>query len=118
MGNVRPAREGEKVGGLVYVQTVNGDAPYLAIHRPNFEELTKALKKPSPTMEEISSAIKEVIKDVNKKLPKYKAIKDFDIRETEFIKTTTQKIKRYAEEIKDKDKDKEKDGDNKKSEKQ
>ena len=40
MGNVRPAREGEKVGGLVYVQTVNGDAPYLAIHRPNFEELT------------------------------------------------------------------------------
>ena len=40
MGNVRPAREGEKVGGLVYVQTVNGDAPYLAIHRPNFEDLT------------------------------------------------------------------------------
>ncbi|MGN0133156.1 MAG: Rho termination factor N-terminal domain-containing protein, partial [Anaerotignum sp.] len=30
-GNVRPAREGEKVGGLIYVQTVNGDAPYLAI---------------------------------------------------------------------------------------
>ena len=24
----------------VYVQTVNGDAPYLAIHRLNFEDLT------------------------------------------------------------------------------
>ena len=39
-GNVRPAREGEKVGGLIYVQTVNGDAPYLAVRRPHFEDLT------------------------------------------------------------------------------
>lgn len=82
----------------------NDDVTVTAKIFPNFEELTKALKKPSPSMEEITSAIKEVIKDVNKKLPKYKAIKDFDIRETEFIKTTTQKIKRYAEEIKDKEK--------------
>lgn len=39
-GNIRPPREGEKVGGLIYVQTVNGDAPYLATRRPNFEDLT------------------------------------------------------------------------------
>lgn len=39
-GNIRPPREGEKVGGLIYVQTVNGDAPFLAIRRPNFEDLT------------------------------------------------------------------------------
>lgn len=68
---------------------------------PNFEELAKSLKKQSPTREEIAAALKDVIKDVNKKLPKYKAIKSFDIRETEFIKTTTQKIKRYAEEKKE-----------------
>ena len=30
MGNVRPAREGEKVGGVVYVQTVNGDEAYFS----------------------------------------------------------------------------------------
>ena len=39
-GIIRPPREGEKVGGLIYVQTVNGDAPYLAARRPNFEDLT------------------------------------------------------------------------------
>ena len=39
-GIIRPPREGEKVGGLIYVQTVNGDAPFLAIRRPNFEDLT------------------------------------------------------------------------------
>lgn len=39
-GIIRPPREGEKVGGLIYVQTVNGDAPYLASRRPNFEDLT------------------------------------------------------------------------------
>lgn len=39
-GNIRPPREGEKVGGLVFVRTVNGDAPFLATRRPNFEDLT------------------------------------------------------------------------------
>ena len=39
-GIIRPPREGEKVGGLIYVQTVNSDAPFLAIRRPNFEDLT------------------------------------------------------------------------------
>ncbi len=36
----------------------------------------------------------------NKKLPSYKSIKKLVIRETEFVKTTTQKIKRFAEEEK------------------
>ena len=67
---------------------------------PNLEEITKELKKQSPTIEEIKSVIKNVVRDVNKKLPSYKAIKSFDIRETEFVKTTTQKIRRHAENIK------------------
>ena len=37
-----------------------------------------------------------IIKEVNKKLPKYKNIRDFDIRDIEFVKTTTAKIKRQA----------------------
>ena len=36
-----------------------------------------------------------VVKSVNEKLPAYKKIVDFKIRRTEFVKTTTQKIKRY-----------------------
>jgi long-chain acyl-CoA synthetase len=36
------------------------------------------------------------IEKVNKQLPSYKKVVKFDIRETEFEKTTTQKIKRYS----------------------
>jgi long-chain acyl-CoA synthetase len=47
------------------------------------------------TPELINSTISQVIKDVNKQLASYKQIKKFYIREREFEKTTTQKIKRY-----------------------
>ena len=43
----------------------------------------------------IQEIIGKVIKDVNKELPLYKKIKKFYIRDKEFEKTTTQKIKRY-----------------------
>ena len=70
MGNVRPAREGEKVGGLVYVQTVNGDAPYLAIHRPNFEELTPIYPEEKLKLEtvqrELSGRIIDLIAPIGK----------------------------------------------------
>ncbi|NMP38107.1 MAG: AMP-binding protein [Clostridiales bacterium] len=63
---------------------------------PNIDAILEKLKKTTATTEEIVHTVSEVVKDVNKKLPFYKHIKNFDIRETEFIKTTTQKIKRYA----------------------
>ncbi|NLA76441.1 MAG: AMP-binding protein [Clostridiales bacterium] len=63
---------------------------------PNIEAILEKFKKTSVTTEEIVHAVSEVVKDVNKKLPFYKHIKNFDIRESEFVKTTTQKIKRYA----------------------
>lgn len=70
MGNVRPAREGEKVGGLVYVQTVNGDAPYLAIHRPNFEDLTPIYPEEKLKLEtvqrELSGRIIDLIAPIGK----------------------------------------------------
>ena len=47
------------------------------------------------TRELIDQIIGDVIKDVNKELPLYKQIKKYYIRDTEFEKTTTQKIKRY-----------------------
>lgn len=46
------------------------------------------------------AVIKNEIKSVNKQLVSYKAVKDFTLRDTEFIKTSTQKIKRYVEDNK------------------
>ena len=37
------------------------------------------------------------LKEVNKQLTSYKAIKYMEIKKDEFIKTTTMKIKRYEE---------------------
>jgi len=47
------------------------------------------------TDEFIRLKISEVIKEVNKQLSSYKQIRKFYIRDREFEKTTTQKIKRY-----------------------
>jgi len=45
---------------------------------------------------EIYHFYKELVDEINKKMPPYKAIKRINIRETEFNKTTTGKIKRYG----------------------
>ena len=50
-----------------------------------------------PTSEEVYELIRKVVKEVNKSLVIYKYVKDFDLREDEFAKTTTKKIKRYVE---------------------
>ncbi len=63
---------------------------------PDVAKIKEKLKgKKQPTKEEISEVVMDAINDVNKKLPKYKRIKNFDIREREFKKTTTSKIKRH-----------------------
>ncbi len=49
------------------------------------------------TPEEIEKLIDSEVKAVNRNMPLYKRIKRFEIRQTEFKKTTTRKIKRYAE---------------------
>ena len=62
---------------------------------PDIGNIMEKLKdKAQPTKDQISKMISEAVKEVNKKLPKYKRIKNFAIRDSEFIKTTTQKIKR------------------------
>ncbi len=64
---------------------------------PNFEAITEYLKGTVPTKEEIWKLIADSVSAVNKKLPNYKHIKSFGIRDKEFEKTTTQKIKRYGD---------------------
>lgn len=64
---------------------------------PDIAEIMAKFKNQTPpTKEQVFKTINDVVKEVNKKLPKYKHIKRFDVRESEFIKTTTSKIKRYA----------------------
>ena len=82
---------------MVYgVETENDETTVSAQIYPNYEKIKENLKRQEITQEEIREQISQAIKEVNKKLPSYKKIINFDIRENEFIKTTTQKIKRYA----------------------
>ena len=45
--------------------------------------------------DEIYNTIKEAINEINKSLPVYKQMRELEIRDTEFEKTTTRKIKRF-----------------------
>lgn len=49
-----------------------------------------------PTAEQIGEFIQKAVAEINERVPSYKTIKEYAIRNTEFIKTTTAKIKRYA----------------------
>lgn len=81
---------------LVFGDDVDDETLVSAKIYPNYDQIKKNLKRQELTQEEIRASIAEAIKEVNKKLPKYKKVMKFDIRENAFIKTTTQKIKRYA----------------------
>lgn len=61
---------------------------------PDTEEIMGKLKKDKPTEEDIYTVTDSVVKSVNRKLPNYKRINRLIIRDREFNKTTTQKIKR------------------------
>ena len=63
---------------------------------PNLDAIKEHLKTSVPQKEEIFAVIKDIVSSVNKKLPNYKHIKSFIIRNDEFEKTTTQKIKRFG----------------------
>ena len=83
------------------IQKENDDETYInAQIYPNLEAITEYLKGSVPTKEEIWKIISDVVSNVNNKLPNYKHIKSFGIRNKEFEKTTTQKIKRYGDNMK------------------
>ena len=67
---------------------------------PNYEEI-KTIYKKELSDEEVYNIIWNKIKEVNRELTSYKAIKKLEIKKDEFEKTTTMKIKRYAEIKKD-----------------
>ena len=63
---------------------------------PNLDEFKKYLGKEDINKIDIEKEIKSIISEVNKRLPNYKHIKDYKILEEPLEKTTTQKIKRFG----------------------
>lgn len=63
---------------------------------PNKDAFKELLNKDRISDTDINKEIKKVVSDVNKKLPNYKHIKNFKIVNEPFEKTTTQKIKRFG----------------------
>jgi long-chain acyl-CoA synthetase len=71
----------------------SGDTVVKAEIFPNFTALKERLGD-NPSENQISAAIKEEIEEINDSMPTYKRVKRFKLREEEFEKTTTRKIKR------------------------
>ena len=63
---------------------------------PNMEVIVEKFGQ-VPVHQELYKLIKQEVLKANKKLSSYKKIKNFEIREGEFEKTTTKKIKRQLE---------------------
>lgn len=63
---------------------------------PNYEKIEELHGK-DLSEEEIHKIIWDKVKETNKKLTSYKAVRKIEIKKDEFEKTTTMKIKRYAE---------------------
>jgi len=62
---------------------------------PDMEIIKQKLKLDNPSYDDIYSLISHEVKAANKNMPSYKHVRSFTIREDEFAKTTTKKIKRY-----------------------
>ena len=62
---------------------------------PDYEKIEELYGKVSK--DEVYDLIWKKVKEVNKKLTSYKSIKSLEIKEGEFEKTSTMKIKRYKE---------------------
>lgn len=92
---------------MVYGKEVEGEKELIISVKviPNMEEIEKLHGK-DLSEEEIHKIIWNKIKEVNKGLTSYKAIKNLELKHDEFAKTTTMKIKRYVELQKDKEQSK------------
>lgn len=76
---------------------VYGDVVVSATVVPDMEKLQEDFPDRSFTPEEVYELVHKEVKTINKGLVIYKYIKDFRIRDEEFAKTTSKKIKRYEE---------------------
>ena len=82
---------------MVYGKEVPGEKELIVTARviPNYDRIKELYGEVS--LGEIYRLIMHEIREINKKTTNYKAIKALEIKDGPFIKTTTQKIKRFAE---------------------
>ena len=83
---------------MVYGKEIEGQKELIitALVLPNYDYVYKTYGKDFP-QEEIRKVIWAKIKEINKTLSTYKTVKALEIKEGDFAKTTTMKIKRYEE---------------------
>ena len=74
---------------------IEGDLLCTAIIQPDFKSLEA---KGITEDEDIYRRIREIVDEVNAKVPLYKKIRRIEVRENDFIKTTTLKVKRHVPE--------------------
>ncbi len=72
----------------------SGDTVIVAEIFPDYENIQESIGKYNE--QDVTDIISKAIDKANDKMTGYKRVKRFNIRETEFEKTTTQKIKRFA----------------------
>ncbi|HZK27993.1 MAG TPA: AMP-binding protein [Thermoclostridium sp.] len=86
---------------IVYgeLDKTSGETHIIAQIFPDIEVIREKLKNINLNIdtEEIRNLIQDVIKNVNRKIPLYKHIRQVTIRDKEFEKTTTRKIKRHTQ---------------------
>ena len=82
---------------MVYSKAKGDDIKIVADIIVNQEFIDAKFKDEPKTKEEIKDIIWQEVKQINQTLVSYKHITEINIRETEFAKTTTLKIKRYLE---------------------
>jgi long-chain acyl-CoA synthetase len=76
----------EKHTEIIAVQIVTDAEAFIEYSEKNKVKITPEL---------VNDIIGEAVKETNKELPAFKQIRKFYVRDSEFEKTTTQKIKRY-----------------------
>ena len=82
---------------MVYSRKKKDDIEVVADIILDKEYIDEKFKNEPKTPEEIKKIVWNDVKKINESLVSYKHIKDINIREKEFEKTTTMKIKRYLE---------------------
>ena len=83
---------------MVYGKEIEGEKELTITARviPNYEEIEEKYGK-NLGEDDVYKIIWDKIKEVNKGLTSYKAIKKLEIKHDDFVKTTTMKIKRFEE---------------------
>lgn len=82
---------------LVFGEETKDDTIISAVVTLDDEYLKEKYGKNIPDIGKIKEVVWEKIKELNKKMVSYKAVKNLKIRTTDFAKTTTMKIKRFLD---------------------